>query len=46
MFFRRDEAVPHAEVHVLGDRPVSVRCTCPIGRDHTHEEWLERFAGA
>lgn len=39
----RDGASSHVEFYSVREQTVPVRRCCPIGRDHRHEEWLERF---
>lgn len=34
---------PHVELYEFVGRRVPVRCACPIGHDHSHDEWLEKF---
>lgn len=45
MFSKSKHPVVHSETFSFGARKIEVKCTCPIARNHTHEEWLRVFAG-
>ncbi|MBB2967965.1 hypothetical protein FHX33_002735 [Leifsonia aquatica] len=44
MFSKAKDPVQHSESYMFGQRKIEVKCTCPIGHDHSHEEWLQKFA--
>jgi hypothetical protein len=46
MFARTKPVIAHRETYTFGDRKIEVACSCPLGRDHTHELWMEAFTSA
>ncbi|WP_157498400.1 hypothetical protein [Leifsonia sp. Leaf336] len=46
---QRSETTPGAHVEratsVVTGQPISIRCDCPLGHDHTYAEWRARFGG-
>jgi len=36
---------PHLEraINSVTGRPIYIECDCPLGSDHTFEDWLEGF---